>query len=158
MSIVSDLLHGKITWDTAKTEIETWGSQVTQQLGSSPAVAAATSGVIADLKQAASDAITTADTLAGPIIATGATAVEVATDVAIKTYLGPFGNIASPLAHDAIDKIASGLKATIDAVAMEAKAGLKPANAIALGSGTGGAGGGATFVAGNAGANSGPPA
>lgn len=124
MSIISQLLHGKITWQTAARQIEAWGAKT---VGDSPALIGATSVVISDLKQAASNAIMLADSMAGPLLAAGADAVNAAFTVAATKYLGPFGAVVSPAAHDAIDKIRDGLKAEIDAAAMAMKASLAPA-------------------------------
>lgn len=125
MSILTELLRKKITWDQAKTKIETWISQVSSGL---PATAQAALGeVLTDAKQAASDAITLADTMAGPLLADGADAVEAAFDVAAKAYLGPLGTLITPAVHDSIDRIRDGLKAAIDAKALQLKATLMPA-------------------------------
>ncbi len=124
MSILSDLFRGKITWDTAKTEIESWATKTESQIPGATELAGA---VTADLKQAASDAISMADTLAGPLLATGADAVSAAFTTAATAYLGPFGAVVSPAAHDAIAKIRDGLKAALDAEAAALIASLKPA-------------------------------
>lgn len=124
MSILSELFRGKITWQTAKQEIEAW---TTQTVAHNPDLQETASAVMTDLKQAASDAIATADTLAGPLLATGADAVAAAFTTAATTYLGPFGGIASAASHDAIAKIRDGLKAALDAEAAALIASLKPA-------------------------------
>lgn len=129
MSIFSNLFRGKITWETAETQIEAWASQT---VGANPALTGIVSGVTADLKQAASDAIATADTLAGPLLAAGADAVSTAFTTAATAYLGPFGNVASAAAHDSIAKIRDGLKAALDAEAAALIASLKPPPAVPL--------------------------
>lgn len=126
MSILSDLMSKKNTWDQAKARLEGWFSKIGGQLGDNPAVAAAAGAALSDLKQAASNAVALADTLAGPIIAAGAVTVNAATQAAIKTYLGPFGAVASAPAKDGIYKIANALKAEIDAAAAEIEASLTP--------------------------------
>lgn len=123
MSILSQLFRGKITWSAAETQIETWATQTEAQV---PGLTAITGAVMTDLKQAASDAIATADTLAGPLLATGADAVAAAFTTAATAYLGPFGAVVSPAAHDAIAKIRDGLKAALDAEAASLIASLKP--------------------------------
>jgi hypothetical protein len=130
MSILTDLLHKKITWQTAVTQIEAWGAKL---VAGNPILQATAGAVMSDLKQAASDAITLADTAAGPLIATGAEAVNVAFAAAAKAYLGPFGAVVSPAAHDAIDRIAAGLKAEIDMAAAQMKAGLAQPAPVTLG-------------------------
>lgn len=127
MSIFSQLYHGKITWQTAASQIETWTQQT---VAHSPALEATASAVMTDLKQAASDAIATADTLAGPLLATGADIVAGAFSTAATAYLGPFGAIASAASHDAIAKIRDGLKAAIDGEAAAMIATLKPGTAV----------------------------
>lgn len=122
MSILSNLFRGKITWATAETQIDTWAQQTEAQV---PGLTAITGAVTADLKQAASDAIATADTLAGPLLATGADIVAAAFTTAATTYLGPFGAVVSPAAHDAINKIRDGLKAALNAEAASLIASLK---------------------------------
>lgn len=120
MSILTQLLEKKITWETAKTQIEGWVTQVSAHM---PNEGQAVLGqVLVDAKQAASDAISLADTMAGPLLATGAEAVNAAFDVAAKAYLGPLGPVVSPAAHDAIDRIRDGLKAELDAAALALKA------------------------------------
>lgn len=128
MSIISQLLRGKITWSEAESQIEDWAKKV---VDGNPALTALGGEVMVDLKQAASDAITTADTLAGPLLATGADVVAGAFNVAAKAYLGPFGAAISPAAHDAIMKIRDGLKAAIDAEAMALQASLGTSGAVA---------------------------
>ena len=123
MSILSDLFRGKISWSTAEKEIETWTQQT---VAANPTLTQTAGAVMADLKQAASDAISTADTLAGPLLATGADAVSAAFTTAATAYLGPFGAVVSPAANDAITKIRDGLKAVLDAEAAALIAQLKP--------------------------------
>ena len=119
MSILSQLFHGKITWQTAATQIGAWTSKI---VDGNPALTAAASAVMVDLKQAASDAITTADTMAGPLLAEGADVVSAAFTTAATAYLGPLGVALTPAAHDAIDRIRDGLKAAIDMEAAALKA------------------------------------
>lgn len=124
MSIFSQLFEGKITWSQAETEIENWASQT---VTNNPALEATAGAVMADLKQAASDAIATADTLAGPLLATGATVVGTAFTTAVTAYLGPLAAAVNPAGLDAIAKIRDGLKAALDAEAASLIASLKPA-------------------------------
>ena len=128
MSIFSQLFEGKITWSTAEAQIESWASQT---VTNNPALTATAGAVMADLKQAASDAIATADTLAGPLLATGAAVVGTAFTTAATAYLGPFSGEVTPAVLDAIAKIRDGLKASLDAEAASLIASLKPAPAAA---------------------------
>lgn len=130
MSIFSNLFHGRITWQTAASQIETWAQQ---SVAANPALQATAADVMTELKQAASDAIATADTLAGPLLAAGADVVAGAFNVAATSYLGPFGAVASSASHDAVMRIRDGLKAAIDAEAAALIASLKPASVQGLG-------------------------
>lgn len=125
MSILSQLIHRKITFSQAASQAGQWIAKVEGQV--SPDAAAALGQTLSDLKQAASNAVMFADSLAGPLIATAAEGVDLAFDTAAKAYLGPFGAVVSPAAHDAIDHLAAALKAQVDASALATKAALQPA-------------------------------
>lgn len=130
MSILSDLLHKRITFAQAAQQIETWGVQTVKGLLNDPSVVSTTGAVISDLKQAASDALSLGDTLAGPIIAAEAAAIEAAADAVFKSYFGPYAPIASKAAHDGVDRIAAGLAALIHSKALEFKASMSPAPVV----------------------------
>jgi len=122
MSILTDLLHKRITFRQAADQAESWGAQIAKSIKEDPTVVATTGAVVSALKQDASDAVTLADSLAGPIIAGGADAIEAAADVAFKAYFGPFAPIASKASHDGVDRIAAGLTALIASKAAAFKA------------------------------------
>jgi hypothetical protein len=123
MSIISQLLAGKITWTQAVTEIDSWAEGLFAK--TSPEFHTAIAAAVTDVKQGASDAISLADTLAGPLITTAAAAAGTAFTVAVNTYLGPAASAAvSPSAVDAIDKIRDGVIAELNTLALQAKAAL----------------------------------
>lgn len=125
MSILSDLLHKRISFSQAAQQIETWGVQTVKGLLNDPAVVSTTGAVISDLKQAASDALSLGDTLAGPIIAAEAGTIEASADAVFKAYFGPYAVIASKATHDSVDRIAAGLAALIHSKALEYKASMQ---------------------------------
>lgn len=129
MSILSQLLRRQITFGVAAKQFEDWGAQTVKTLASEPLVVQTAGAVVSDLKQAASNAVAIADSLAGPIIAGSASAVEATADTAFKAYFGPFAPIASLATHDSVDRIAASLKALIDARAAEFKANMQVASA-----------------------------
>lgn len=126
MSILTDLLSGKITFSTAETEIGAWFSKLT---ASNSAVSQATSTLMTDLKQAASDAITVGESAIGPIITDGATALETLLENLFAKATGGLSIVANPLINSGIDTIANTLKNAIDAWATAKKASLVPAPA-----------------------------
>lgn len=125
MSILSELRSGRIDFAQAETEVVQWGEGLIAK--SPPAVHAAITAAVADVKQAASDAITIGDTLAGPLIDSAADTVGTAFAGAATAYLGPFGAAVTPAALDAIDKIRDGLKAELDTLALQMKSQLASA-------------------------------
>jgi hypothetical protein len=122
MSIISQLLKGQITWTQAETEIDSWVKALFEK--TPPAVQAALTAAVNDVKQGASDAISLADTLAGPIIDTAASAAGAAFTTAINSYLGPAGAVVTPVGIDAIDKVRDGIIAELNTLALQAKAAL----------------------------------
>lgn len=127
MSILNDLLKKRITFGQAATQIEAWGAQVVHNLLSDPTVVATTGAVLSDLKQAASDALSLGDSLAGPIIAAEAQAIEAAADAVFKAYFGQLAPFASKATHDSVDRIAAGLTALIHVKVLEYKASMPAA-------------------------------
>ena len=122
MSILSQLIHGKITWAQALTDIEAWAGAL---LDKAPLpIHDAINAAVKDVKQGASDAIALGDTLAGPLIDTAASAAGIAFKAAVTTYLGPFGATVTPAGLDAIDRIRDGVIAELHVLALQAKAGL----------------------------------
>lgn len=121
MSILSDLAHGHITFHQAAAQAEQWASQVVSH---DPILAATASTLLADVKQAASDAVGLADSALGQFIIPAAGTVEVALDAALAKATGglsiPFNHFTS----DGIDKFAAAIKAEADAWTLKVKAAL----------------------------------
>ena len=123
MSILSELINRQITWTQAKTRIEAWFAGIAAKLPDplKPAVAAAES----ELKQAASNAVDYADQALAPHLLQFADLAGTWFANAASAYLGPVAAGAlSPAVHDALDKLASGAKAELDALAAQLKADL----------------------------------
>jgi hypothetical protein len=129
MSILSQLRDHKITFAEAAKEVEDWAANLVSK--SPPAVHQAIGSLVADVKQAASDALSVGDTLAGPLINTAADAAGSAFSAAASAYLGPFGGVVTPAALDAIDRIRDGVKAELDTLALELKSQLATASPAA---------------------------
>jgi len=125
MSILSQLRDHKITFAEAAKEVEDWAASL---IARSPAAAQqAITAVVSDVKQAASDALSVGDTLAGPLINSAADAAGSAFSAAASAYLGPFGGVVTPAALDAIDRIRDGVKAELDTLALQLKSQLAAA-------------------------------
>jgi hypothetical protein len=125
MSIISDALSGRTTWPTAAAQIGAWFSQV---LGPQPTAAATSEAgaLMTDLKQTASDAVSLADTLMGPLLAAGALAVEAAADTALKAAIGPVAGVITPAMDTAISDVEAQLVAAIHTRALAFRASLAP--------------------------------
>ena len=121
MSILTDLAEGKITFPTAATEAESWASKL---ITSDPTLSTAASGVLSDVKQAASDAVGMADTAIGTAILPAAKGVEVALDAALATVTKGVSIPFNGFVNDGIDQMAAAIKAEADAWALKAKAAL----------------------------------
>lgn len=118
MSILSDLISKKITFDQAVQEIEVWATNLT---ANDPTTTAVVGSLVTDAKQAASDAITIGDSALGGIIGPASIAVETAMEAALSSATHGVSNVFNPLISAGIDTIANALKAEIDAVALKAK-------------------------------------
>ena len=116
---LSQLKNGKITLEQAWQQAEAWGAAIIAKAPAS--VHAAINAAVVDVKQAASDAVGAADTLAGPIIDGAAQAAGSAFAAAASAYLGPVGGAVTPAALDAIDRIRDGVKAELDTLALQLK-------------------------------------
>ena len=121
MSILSDLLHKRITFSQAASEATSW---VEKMIASDPASQQAAAAALTGVKQAASNAVMLADTglqaAITPAAETVAGAAEAAFAAATKGASLPF----NPLITSGFDAIANALKAEIDVVALKAKAAL----------------------------------
>lgn len=123
MSILSDALSKRITWSTAAQQLGDWVAKI---IGPNASAQAAAQGgaLLTDLKQAASDAIALADTALGPLLATGAQAVEVAADAAIAAALGPAAPILTPVVDAGLMQAEKALVAAIHTRFLAARASL----------------------------------
>lgn len=121
MSIFSDLLKRKITFSQAIAQTVTWAAHL-------PGAGTAGTDVVGDLKQAASDAVSLADSAAGVLVGDAAAAAE-ALAAALFAKLGPVGTALTPLADSGINQVAGILKGIIDSEAAKAKAALAPVTA-----------------------------
>ena len=121
MSILSDALYKKITFDQAWAEASAWFSTL---LSKAPlAVQGDVAAGVTAFKQAASDAITLADTSLGPILGIGVTAVEAAVQTALTAAVGPVASAAlTPAIDTGITSVTNALHAEIDAVAARFRA------------------------------------
>jgi hypothetical protein len=123
MSILSDLLNKKITFQQAVTEATSWATTLTSHDATLTAdVGTALSGV----KQAASDAITLGDTLVGQAIGPATVATETALDAALAGLTKGASVPFNPFVNDGIDAMANAVKNAADAWALQAKASLVP--------------------------------
>jgi hypothetical protein len=114
MSILSQLLTGKMTFSQAVSQSEAWFSTLISK--APPAVQVAAASALSDFKQAASDAVTMADTALGPILSVGVLAIEGATTTALVAAVGPAsGTELSAVVDAGITAIANGFHAQVDA-------------------------------------------
>ena len=121
MSILTDLMAKKITFSQAVTEVESWGANV---LKNDPTATAAVGAVTSDLKQAASDAVTIAESDLQPFIAPAAAATSVALEAALAGLTKGVSLPFNPLITAGIDTIANAVNAEVQAWAAQAKASL----------------------------------
>ena len=121
MSILNDLLKGRITFATAASEASTWVSQI---VAKDATLASSMGVVLSDLKQGASNAVALAETDLGSYIGS----VTVPLETALETMLSKATNGVSipfnPLITHAIDTIAGAVKSEVDAWATKTKASL----------------------------------
>lgn len=126
MSILSDLFKGKTTPIQALAQIEAWGAKI---VGSDPTLQNAVSGVITDVKQAASTAVDMIDTAVGVAVMPAAAGVEVSLDAALATITKGGSIPFNGFVNDGIDTMAQAIKNEADAWALKAKAALATAPA-----------------------------
>ncbi len=122
MSILSQLLTGKITWDTAAQETGQWFQKLSAN--ASPAILQDIAQAEAALKQGLSNAIALGDTALGPVLTNAVVPVETAVtgflDVITKganTPLTPAEDAAISLGiqafHTLIDELATQARAAL---------------------------------------------
>jgi hypothetical protein len=132
MSILSQALSGKITWQQAASQAETWA---TQWVAKDPTATALAGTTLSIVKQGLSDAISAADTA----LAANKTNIAVATDTALEAELAA---VTKGLSLPANAFITEGIDGFVNAAVSAAHAwGLQAKSA--LGSSTVGVGGGA---------------
>lgn len=119
MSILSDLLHKRITFRQAADEASGWAQTLAAK---DPALTQAAGDVLSIIKQGASDAIMLADTALGPHILPAADAVELALEAALAKATGGLSVPFNPIIDSAIDQMAGVVKKAADAWALSAKA------------------------------------
>ncbi len=121
MSILSQVLSGKITFGEAAAKIAADASKL---INSDPTLAQTVGAIQSDLKQAASEAVTMADSALGKYIAPATAGIEAAADLALAGVTGGKSIPFNPLINDGIDRIAAAIKSEADAWALKAKAAL----------------------------------
>lgn len=128
MSILLDLLHGKITFSQAATQASAWASKL---ISANPTAATLASDTLAAVKQGASNMVALADTELAQHYAQIVAAVEAGADAALNGATGGKALPAVPLVNATIEQIAAAGKAALDTWALQAKANLSPATASA---------------------------
>jgi hypothetical protein len=128
MSILTEVLHGKLSFSDAAAKIEADAVALVNHL---PApLHDAINAILPDLKQAASNAVDMGDTAMKAALDVGLTAITPAISAALAHYV-PAGTVLTPMAIDALDRMVAAFKAEIDALAFEAKAAMVAAPAAA---------------------------
>jgi len=123
MSLLTDVLHGRMSFHDAAAQVEKDAENLVNHL---PApLHDAIIAMVPALKQSASNAVDIGDTAMKAALDVALAVVSPAVTAAMAHYV-PQGTALSPLAVDALDRIASALKAEIDALAFQAKADLAP--------------------------------
>lgn len=120
MSILTDLLKGKITFGTAASEAEAWAAK----LVTNGATSAGAAQVVSDVKQAASDAVTVGESAIGPLITDAATSIETVLETFLAKATGGVSIVANPLINAGIDTAESTLINIISTWAASTKASL----------------------------------
>lgn len=118
MSILTDLIEGKITFGQAAAEAGQWASNLVSH---DSTLSGAAGAVLSDVKQAASNAVDMADTALGGYILPAAKGVEGLLETALAGATGGVSVPFNPLISDGIDRIANAVKAEADAWSLKAK-------------------------------------
>ncbi len=119
MSILSQLMKGQITWSQAAAETEQWAQNIVSHDQTLTETAGA---LLTDVKQAASNAISMADSALSSYILPAASATEAALDAALAAVTHGASVPLNPFVNDGIDRIAAAVKAEADAWSLKAKA------------------------------------
>ncbi len=128
MSILSDLLKKKISFGQAAAEAESWGESL---IKANPTATADVNAVVSSVKQAASNAVSYADTELAVYLTPATEATEVAADTMLAALTKGASTVANPLINAGIEQAADALKAVIDAAVVKAKAALATPTATA---------------------------
>lgn len=121
MSILTDLLHGKITFSQAASEAEQWASHI---VSADPTLATAAGAILSDVKQAASNAVSMADGAVGTAVGPLAVTIETGLDAALATVTHGASVPFNGFVNDGIDRMAAAIKAEADTWALKAKSAL----------------------------------
>lgn len=124
MSILSNAIHDIVggmspvaVWNKYRPQVDAWEHAVVS--AASPDTQAAIHEASSMVRQGLSDAIALGDTMAGPLLTGAADAINTAFASMASAYLGPFSGVVSKAEHDAVNKLRDGLKAQIDAMALQ---------------------------------------
>lgn len=123
MSILTDALEGKITFNQAATEAEQWAQKL---ISHDPTLTAAAGTILTDVKQAASTAVGLVDTYVGTAVLPAAKGVEVALDAALAEISKGVSIPFNGFVNDGIDTMANAIVAEAHAWALRTKAQLAP--------------------------------
>lgn len=123
MSILTDLIHGKITFATAAAEAAQWAQKV---VAANPQAAQLAQATLSAVKQGASNMVALADTELAQHYAQIVASVEAGADAALMGATGGKALPAVPLVNGTIEQIAAAGKSALDAWALQAKASLTP--------------------------------
>ena len=121
MSILNDLLKGKISFSTAAAEAGQWVSQV---VAKDATLAGSMGTVLSDLKQGASNAVALAETDLATYVSSVTSPLETALEAMLSKITGGASIPFNPLITHSIDTIAAAVKAEVDAWATKTKANL----------------------------------
>jgi hypothetical protein len=121
MSILNDLLKGKITFATAAAEAEQWAANIVAHDAN---LAPAAASVLADVKQGASNAVELAGTELGGLISNVTSPLESALDAMLAKASGGVSLPFNALVNHSIDTIAAAVQAEVTAWTAKTKASL----------------------------------
>jgi hypothetical protein len=119
MSILTELLHKKITFGEAVHKANGWAEDV---IGHDQALTTAAGQALSAIKQGASDAVSAADSLLAPHLAAAAEKIEAALEQTLASATDGLSVPLNPLIDAGVDKIAAIAKQVGDTWALEVKA------------------------------------
>lgn len=124
MSILTDLIHGRIDFAQAASQAEQWAQKI---VASNPTATQLAQASLSAVKQGASNMVALADTELAQHYSQIVAGIETAADAALNGATGGKALPAVPLVNGTIEQIAAAGKAALDTWAMQAKASLTPA-------------------------------